>query len=44
MLNFQEKNYFCKQIARTNYYDARFSPIKISFFDCRVENIASLSK
>jgi hypothetical protein len=40
---FSRKNYFCKQNARKKYSDARFSPIKIEFFDCRIETIAPLS-
>jgi hypothetical protein len=34
---FSRKNYFCKQNARKKYSDARFSPIKIEFFDCRIK-------
>ena len=29
---FSRNNYFCKQNARKQYSDARFSPIKIAFF------------
>jgi hypothetical protein len=41
---FSRKNYICKQNRRKQYYDARFSPIKITFFLLQGRNHSPLFK